>query len=84
MEEQGKGIVDLEKGRRAIEHTRERIEQGQWNGMATLRATARLVKDAYIEGRAGRFTFAADEPPDRGGEDKAPSPLEFFLIGAAF
>ena len=54
------------------------------SSIATLRATANLVKDTYLEGRVGRFHFTCDEPPERGGEDQAPSPLEFFLIGAAF
>jgi hypothetical protein len=88
--EQGDGMVDhegridLEKGRAALAEVRSRYQADPGSSQATLRATARLVKDTFLEGRIGRFTFECDEPPSRGGEDKAPSPLEYFLIGAAF
>lgn len=84
MSEQPVNRVDLEKARRALETMRKRYIEDPRTRTVTLRATAKLVKDAYIEGRIGRFNFAADEPPERGGDDRAPSPLEFFLIGAAF
>jgi hypothetical protein len=84
MQNTPNGRVDLENGRQVLEAMRERIANGGWNGKATLRATAHLVKNARLEGRIGRFHFEADEPPERGGEDTAPSPLEYFLIGAAF
>jgi hypothetical protein len=58
--------------------------KGKGNGKVTLRATAKLVKDAFLQGRIGRFHFDCDEPTSRGGDDKAPSPLEYFMIGAAF
>jgi organic hydroperoxide reductase OsmC/OhrA len=76
------GRVDLEKARRAYDAGRER--RLKIGGKVTLRATASIVKDAYIEGRIGKYHFACDEPPERGGDDRAASPLEFFLIGAAF
>ena len=84
MNEEMRGRINLEVGRKAIDDTREKIERGEWNGLANMRATARLVEGTLLEGRIGRFTFQCDEPPARGGEDKAPSPLEYFLIGAAF
>jgi hypothetical protein len=84
MEQQQKGRVDMENGKKVLDDMRERIISGAWNGKATLRATARLVQNARLEGRIGRFHFEADEPPERGGEDSAPSPLEYFLIGTAF
>ncbi len=84
MSEESVGRVDLEKARRALEAMRKRYIEDPRTRTVTLRATAKLVKDAYIEGRIGRFNFTADEPPERGGDDRAPSPLEFFLIGAAF
>ncbi len=58
--------------------------QTKGSGNVTLRATAKLVKNAFLQGRIGRFHFDCDEPASRGGEDKAPSPLEYFMIGAAF
>ena len=78
------GRVNLEKGQQALDQTRQKILNNAWDGKATLRATARLVQNAHLEGRIGRFHFEADEPPERGGDDSAPSPLEYFLIGAAF
>ncbi|MDD5369233.1 MAG: hypothetical protein PHQ40_09115 [Anaerolineaceae bacterium] len=78
------GLVDLEHGKEVLDATRQKLENGEWDGMATLRATAHLVKDAYIEGRVGRWQFAADEPPSRGGSDQAPSPLEHFMAGVVF
>ena len=78
------GRVNLEKARKALDAMKERYLADQRSSKATLRATAKLVKDATLEGRIGRFHFTCDEPPSRGGDDQAPSPLEYFLIGAAF
>jgi hypothetical protein len=75
--------IDLDKLQTAFDHGYE-MRQKAGNHPVTLRATAKLVENAYLEGRIGRFHFSCDEPPERGGEDKAPSPLEYFLIGAAF
>ena len=82
MASTNKGRVNLEKARQAYEAGRARREKT--GGKVTLRATAKLVKDAYLEGRIGRFHFECEEPPERGGDDQAPSPLEYFMIGAAF
>jgi hypothetical protein len=53
------------------------------DGNVTLRATAKLVNDAFLQGRIGRFPFVCDEPPLHGGDNNAPRPLEYFLIGMA-
>lgn len=50
----------------------------------TLRATASIVSNTRLHGRIGRYEFDCDEPPERGGTDSAPSPLEYFMSGAAF
>ncbi len=84
MAEVNKGIVEVEKARKAYDEMKARYQANPASGMVTLRATARLVKNALLEGRIGKFKFTADEPPERGGDDQAPSPLEHFLIGAAF
>ena len=78
------GRVDMEKARKALDAMKVRYLADPRASKATLRATAKLVNDATLEGRIGRFHFTCDEPPSRGGEDKAPSPLEYFLIGAVF
>jgi hypothetical protein len=75
--------IDLPKLKEAFDRGYD-LRQKAGKHPVTLRATANLVDNAYLEGRIGRFHFTCDEPPARGGEDKAPSPLEYFLIGAAF
>lgn len=75
--------IDLEKLNDAFNQGYEKRQQSG-KGSVTLRATAELVKNTLLKGRIGRFHFECDEPPSRGGEDKAPSPLEYFIIGAAF
>lgn len=78
------GLVNNEKARAAYQAAHERMQANPSSGRATLRATAELVKDMFIQGRSGHFHFECDEPPARAGDDAAPSPLEFFLVGAAF
>ena len=36
-----------------------------------------------MEARKRHFTFLVDEPTERGGTDKGPNPLAYFLAGAA-
>ncbi|MEI8130845.1 MAG: hypothetical protein WCG34_00330 [Leptolinea sp.] len=84
IENSNSGRVDLEKARQALDTMKEQYLADPRASKATLRATAKLVKDATLEGRIGRFHFICDEPPSRGGQDQAPSPLEYFLIGAVF
>lgn len=84
MAEEQPNRIDLEKGRAALESMRQSYIENPASSKATLRASAKLVKNTLLEGRIGHFNFMCDEPPARGGEDAAPSPLEFFLIGAAF
>ena len=36
-----------------------------------------------MEARKRHFTFLVDEPGERGGTDRAPNPLAYFLAGAA-
>ncbi len=78
------GRVDLANSKHAYDEARARYVAQPGSSTVTLRATARLVQNALLEGRIGRYHFTCDEPPARGGEDKAASPLEYFLIGAAF
>ena len=50
----------------------------------TTRAVARILDDVHLEGRMGKFVVESDEPLTRGGTEKGPSPLQFFMVGAAF
>lgn len=79
-----RGRVDLEHMKVAYDETRARYLANPGSSTATLRATAKLVKNAFMEGRIGKYHFTCDEPAARGGDDAAPSPLEHFLVGAAF
>ncbi len=78
------GRVDLANSKRAYDEARARYLAKPGSSTVTLRATARLVQNAFLEGRIGRYHFTCDEPPARGGEDKAASPLEYFLMGTVF
>ncbi len=78
------GKVDLINSKRAYDEARVRYIDKPGSSTVTLRATASLVQNAFLEGRIGHYHFTCDEPPVRGGEDQAASPLEYFLVGAAF
>jgi uncharacterized OsmC-like protein len=46
------------------------------------RIDLRRVNHLTLEARKRDFTFAVDEPAERGGLDKGPNPLAYFLAGA--
>ena len=50
----------------------------------TTRAVARILDDVHLEGRMGKFIVESDEPLARGGTEKAPSPLQYLMMGTAF
>ncbi len=84
MREDPRSRVDLEKGRRVYEETRARLIENPSAGRTTIRVVASLEEDMHLRGRAGKFTFEADEPAIRGGTDLGPTPLQYFVAGAAF
>jgi uncharacterized OsmC-like protein len=47
------------------------------------RVDIRRVNHLTLKARKRNFTFLVDEPPDRGGLDRGPNPLAYFLAGAA-
>jgi len=73
--------VDLERMRRAYDATRENTRKVP---VLTQRAVAHIHKDMHMVGRIGRFQIESDEPPERGGDDLAPAPLQYIVAGAAF
>ena len=73
--------VDLERMRDVYEQTRDSVRRVP---VLTQRAVARIDKDMHMVGRVGRFQLESDEPLERGGEDRAPAPLQYLLAGAAF
>jgi hypothetical protein len=73
--------VDLERMKRAYDATRENTRKVP---VLTQRAVAHIDKDMHMVGRIGRFQIESDEPPERGGDDLAPAPLQYIVAGAAF
>ncbi len=73
--------VDPERMRRAYDSTREGAKR---TPVLTQRAVAHIDRDTHMVGRVGRFQIESDEPPERGGDDLAPAPLQYVLAGAAF
>lgn len=73
--------VDLDRMKRAYDATRANTQK---TPVLTQRAVAYIDKDMHMIGRVGRFQIESDEPPERGGDDLAPAPLQYLLAGAAF
>jgi uncharacterized OsmC-like protein len=84
MTDEPKNRVNLEKGRQVYEETRARFASNPALGRTTIRAVAKLLEDLHIEGRVGKFHLESDEPAVRGGTDLGPTPLQYFIAGAAF
>ena len=73
--------VDLDRMQKAYDATRASVSTVP---VLTQRAVAHIDKDMHMVGRVGRFQIESDEPPERGGDDLAPAPLQYLLAGAAF
>ncbi len=84
MSDEPKSRVDLEKGRQIYEETRVRLASNPASGKTTIRAVVKLLEDMHIEGRVDKFHLESDEPAVRGGTDLGPTPLQYFVAGAAF
>jgi hypothetical protein len=80
-----RGRVDLERQLAEIERIRaEKSALPAPERRVTTRAVARIATDTRIEGRLGRFVVHSDEPAERGGDDSAPSPLQYLMAAVAF
>jgi hypothetical protein len=75
-------VVNLERLRRVYDEDRAQAET-PGHAQAVTRVVARIVQDVKIEARAGRFVLESDEPPARGGQGSAPTPLQYFAAGIA-
>jgi hypothetical protein len=49
-----------------------------------VRVSTRLVENQRSEGRLDNHTVVCDEPVERGGTGKGPSPLAYFLASLGF
>jgi hypothetical protein len=77
------GRVDLQHQQESNEKNREaQRARPPSERRNVLRVEARIDKDVHMVGRVGRFRLESDEPPERGGTDLAPAPLQYFLFGA--
>lgn len=77
--------VDLDRQMATIEHLRTTMaEKGTSERINTIRAVASILEDTHLEARVGRYHLEADEPPERGGDDHGPAPLQYMIAGVAF
>ncbi len=66
------------------EHVRKRHEADDEEFLfGAERIDLKRVDHLTLEARKREFTFVVDEPPERGGKDKGPNPLAYFIAGAA-
>jgi uncharacterized OsmC-like protein len=66
------------------EHVRKRHEADDKEFLfGSERVDLRRVDHLTLEVRKRDFAFTVDEPPERGGLDKGPNPLAYFMAGAA-
>jgi len=66
------------------EHVRKRLEASDREFLfGSERVDIRRVKHLKFEARKRHFTFTVDEPSERGGTDKGPNSLAYFIAGAA-
>jgi uncharacterized OsmC-like protein len=84
MSDEPQNRINMEKGRQVYEQTRARLASNPASGKTTIRAVAKLLEDMHIEGRVGKFRLESDEPAARGGTELGPTPLQYFVAGAAF
>jgi uncharacterized OsmC-like protein len=84
MTDEPKNRINMEKGRQVYEQTRARLASHPASGKTIIRAVAKLLEDIHIEGRVGKFRLESDEPAVRGGTELGPTPLQYFIAGAAF
>jgi len=77
-------LYSIEKIRAHIEKTVEKMKADPNFGINHNRASTRQISDFVAAGKVRNHTFISDEPPIRGGTDKGPSPLEYFIAGFSF
>ncbi len=66
------------------EHIKKRNEANDAEFLfGSERIDLRRVNHLKFEARKGAFKFLIDEPAERGGTNKAPNPLAYFIAGAA-
>jgi uncharacterized OsmC-like protein len=59
------------------------LKSGDAPALATFAADSRQVSGLRSEVQARDFTYTVDEPPELGGTDEGPNPVEYILGGLA-
>lgn len=76
------GVGELEATIR--EHVRKRHEASDQGFLfGSERVDLKRMDHLTVEARKRDFEFTVDEPEERGGKDRGPNPLAYFLAGAA-
>lgn len=82
------GLVDGHKLRTNYEGLVQRLEADPDAGVVRPYVSTRLVRDVTVqcsfEQYGQSFGFTGDEAVSRGGQEKGPSPMRYFLTGIAF
>lgn len=84
MAEQSKSRVNLEHLRSAYEKFRSSVAKKPAGAKISFRAVARILENVHLEARVRGHRLECDEPAERGGTNRGPAPLDYFLAGAAF
>jgi uncharacterized OsmC-like protein len=69
----------------AVEHRRQTTSTTDPELLVgTTQVDIKLLEDVRSEAKVRSFTWQADEPAERGGQDSAPNPLSYFVSGLGF
>ena len=66
-----------------FEGVHEALKSGEAPALATFAVDSRQVSGLRSEVAARDFTYTVDEPPELGGSDQGPNPVEYILGGLA-
>lgn len=82
------GVVDRGKLRANYDGLVDRLGTDGQTGIVRPSVTTRLIEDVTVEAAfeqyGQHFQFIGDEAVSRGGKEKGPSPMRYFLAGIAF
>ena len=81
-------LIDHDKLRKNYESVVARLRADDAMGLMKPYVSAHLIEDVSVglsfEQYGRDFTFYGDEAADRGGHERGPSPMRYFLSGIAF
>ena len=77
-------LIDRARFKAVYEEAKARQSASPVVTRNVVRCSVRLVENQLKEGRLGNHTVYADEPAERGGTDRGPAPLQYFIAGVGF